>query len=216
VRRRRPAVAALAALLVAQVVLAGLVLTSPGPPAAAPPAPAVALSAGRAPAAPPVTPPVTAPVTADPAAGPEVDALRLEIPDLGLDVPLGTTTTDAAGVLVPPEEPGDAEWFTGSARPGDPGPAVVVGHVASRRGPGVFRRLAELGPRDEVVVHRGGTVARFRVTSVRTVPKTEFPTQEVYGPVPGPELRLITCGGGFDSTTRHYLDNVVVSAVLVP
>jgi LPXTG-site transpeptidase (sortase) family protein len=209
VRRRRPAVAALAALLVAQLVLAGLVLTPPGPPAAAPPAPAVALSAGRAPVAPPA-PAVEA------AVGPEVGALRLEIPDLGLDVPLGTTTTDAAGVLVPPEEPGDAEWFTGSARPGDPGPAVVVGHVASRRGPGVFRRLAELAPRDEVVVHRGGTVARFRVTSVRTVPKTEFPTQEVYGPVPGPELRLITCGGGFDTTTRHYLDNVVVSAVLVP
>ncbi len=209
-RGRRPAVAALAALLVAQLVLAGLVLTSPVPPTA--PAPAVALSAGRAPVAPPVAPPVVA----GPAAGPEVDALRLEVPDLGLDVPLGTTTTDAAGVLVPPEEPGDAEWFTGSARPGDPGPAVVVGHVASRQGPGVFRRLAELAPRDEVVVHRGGTVARFRVTSVRTVPKAEFPTQAVYGPVPGPELRLITCGGGFDTATRHYLDNVVVSAVLVP
>ncbi len=210
--RRRPAVAALTALLGAQVVLAGLVLTLP--PSAAPLAPPVALSAGRAPVAPPA--PVTPAAPAAPATGPEVGSLRLEIPALGLDVPLGGTTTDGAGVLVPPEEPEDAEWFTGSARPGDPGPSVVVGHVASRRGPGVFRRLAELGPRDEVVVHRGDAVVRFRVTSVRTVPKTEFPTQAVYGPVPGPELRLITCGGGFDTTTRHYLDNVVVSAVLVP
>ena len=46
-----------------------------------------------------------------------------------------------------------------------------------------------------------------------TVAKDAFPTQAVYGPTPGPELRLITCGGEFDHSARRYLSNVVVSAV---
>jgi hypothetical protein len=37
----------------------------------------------------------------------------------------------------------------------------------------------------------------------------------VYGPVPDPELRLITCGGAFDYATRHYLSNIVVYAAEV-
>jgi len=37
----------------------------------------------------------------------------------------------------------------------------------------------------------------------------------VYLPVLRPQLRLVTCGGSFDSSTGHYRDNVVVSADLV-
>ncbi|MFP5370771.1 MAG: class F sortase, partial [Actinomycetes bacterium] len=37
--------------------------------------------------------------------------------------------------------------------------------------------------------------------------------EQVYGPTPRAELRLITCGGEFDSGARSYRDNVVVSAV---
>ena len=42
--------------------------------------------------------------------------------------------------------------------------------------------------------------------------KDAFPTHEVYGPTPGAELRLITCGGEFDRAARSYRDNVVVYA----
>jgi hypothetical protein len=38
----------------------------------------------------------------------------------------------------------------------------------------------------------------------------------VYGPVPGPELRLITCGGEFDRSRQQYRDNVVVYAAAGP
>jgi hypothetical protein len=43
-------------------------------------------------------------------------------------------------------------------------------------------------------------------------PKSEFPTQRVYGNTETPELRLITCGGAFDEASGNYLDNVVVYA----
>ena len=58
-----------------------------------------------------------------------------------------------------------------------------------------------------------GTLAVFRVTIVRQFPKDSFPTSAVYGPAPDPELRLITCGGTFDSQLRGYLSNTVVYAV---
>jgi hypothetical protein len=37
----------------------------------------------------------------------------------------------------------------------------------------------------------------------------------VYGPVPTAQLRLITCGGTFDTATGHYLSNVIVFATLI-
>ncbi len=41
------------------------------------------------------------------------------------------------------------------------------------------------------------------------------PTQLVYGNTNHAALRLITCGGSFDFSTGHYVDNVVVFATLV-
>ena len=57
-----------------------------------------------------------------------------------------------------------------------------------------------------------GTIAVFEVTEVQMYAKDAFPTAAVYGAVPDPELRLITCGGTFDYTTRSYLSNTVVYA----
>ena len=51
------------------------------------------------------------------------------------------------------------------------------------------------------------------MTSIRTYPKTYFPTAAVCGPAPGAQLRLITCGGTFDQILHSYLSNVVVYAV---
>ncbi|HEY0717426.1 MAG TPA: class F sortase, partial [Streptosporangiaceae bacterium] len=57
-----------------------------------------------------------------------------------------------------------------------------------------------------------GSVAAFQVTEVRLYLKAHFPTAAVYGAAPGPELRLITCGGTFDFARHSYLSNVVVYA----
>ena len=58
-----------------------------------------------------------------------------------------------------------------------------------------------------------GSLAVFRVTAVRMYAKDKFPTRAVYGPTPDAELRLITCGGVFDSSLRTYLSNTVVYAI---
>ncbi len=109
-----------------------------------------------------------------------------------------------------------AGWYRYSPTPGEPGPAVLAGHVDSRRGPSVFFRLGALSPGARVTVTRtDGSQVVFVVTDVHRYPKTAFPTQLVYGRTAGPELRLVTCGGAFDARSGHYLDNVVVLATLV-
>ncbi len=152
--------------------------------------------------------------TTAPGPAPAVRAVALRIPDIGLEESLAEAGVDGAGVLVPPEDPAVAAWFTGSATPGDTGPSVVIGHVDSRAGPGVFARLDELDVDDRIEVLRSdGRTVGFRVVGIVLVDKDEFPTDLVYGPVPVPELRLITCGGEFDRARGHYDGNVVVTAV---
>lgn len=199
-RRRRTGATAGLAVAAAVVGLAGLTL--------------LLLTTVRLPTA-GVAPLGTVSVAAVPEPAP-VAATALRIPDLGVDVQLGEIDVDAAGVLVPPADPAVAGWFAGSPAPGDPGPSVIVGHVDSRAGPGVFFGLADIDLGAPVEVRRSdGRVATFRVVDVYDVPKDGFPTGRVYGPVPGPELRLITCGGEFDADARRYLRNVVVTAVPV-
>jgi sortase (surface protein transpeptidase) len=132
---------------------------------------------------------------------------------IGVKTQLVSLGLTAGGALQVPSSALVAGWYTASPRPGAIGPAIIVGHIDSRSGPGVFFRLPELRPGDQVYVTRSdGTLARFRVTSVQTYPKDHFPTQAVYGATPDAELRLITCGGAFDAATSHYLSNIVVYA----
>lgn len=122
-------------------------------------------------------------------------------------------------VEVPPLTPDSkAGWYKYSPIPGSTGPAVILGHVDSAEyGPGVFYELGAMRVGQTVTVTReDGTVAVFRVTRVARYPKAQFPTSEVYGNLDYPGLRLITCGGAFDSTVRSYEDNIVVYASLVP
>ncbi len=161
-----------------------------------------------------------APQTAPPQSaqpGPVARPVSLTIPQIGVKTTLTTLGLTKSGTIQVPSTTKVAGWYTRSPRPGAVGPAIILGHIDSYRGPGVFFRLSTLRPGDLVDVRRsdGSTVA-FRVTAVQSYPKDHFPTQAVYGATPDAELRLITCGGAFDSATGHYLSNVVVYATQAP
>jgi len=200
----RPAAAlALAAGLAAMAAGgAGLILTQTHP------------STPRWPAA-AVLPTPTGPIAARPGplAGPVAAPVALTIPAIGVRTSLIRLGLTASGALEVPPTAAIAGWYTGSPQPGAIGPAVIAGHIDSRRGPGVFFGLSRLRPGDLVYVRRADqTLVVFRVTLVRTYPKDQFPTGNVYGSTPDPELRLITCGGTFDPQLRSYLNNVIVYA----
>ncbi len=130
--------------------------------------------------------------------------VEAEIIDLGL-------LSD--GSLETPVDYGEAGWWAGGPTAGEAGPTVIVGHVDSFEGPAVFFRLSELEVGDEVVVTDAhGSSHRFRVTEVELYDKTDFPTDRVYGDTDDPTLRLVTCGGAFDSRERSYEANWVVFA----
>lgn len=140
----------------------------------------------------------------------------LRIPALGVDTPVMRLGLAADGtVQVPPVTDDDrAGWYRHSPTPGQVGPSVLLGHVTvGTHGDGVFRHLARLHRGDRIETRlENGAAAEFTVTAVRTVRKAEFPTDDVYGDVNRPELRLITCGG--PRVGEEYRDNVIVFAAL--
>ena len=139
----------------------------------------------------------------------------VSIPSIGVGTRLVRLGLNPDKTLQVPRNYSLAGWYTKGAAPGEVGPAVLVGHYDSVDGPAVFYRLKELQPGQKVHVRRAdGSTAKFVVDRVKRFGKDDFPTQEVYGDVERPELRLITCGGSFDHRTRHYRDNVVVFAHL--
>jgi hypothetical protein len=147
-----------------------------------------------------------------PAGGEQPAPEWLTVPAAGVSsslVPLGLTA-DGQQAVPPLEDQHQAGWFEGGPEPGEVGAAVIVGHVNGDGLPGVFANLTDVQAGDTVTVD-GRT---FTVYETATVPKHEFPRDEVYGPTDSPELRLITCGGVFDEAADSYAANVVVFARL--
>ncbi len=148
--------------------------------------------------------PTTAPLTGEPVA--------VRIPAIGVDADLDRLGLDSKGALEAP--PYDrAGWYAGGPRPGERGPAVIAAHVDSTTGPAVFFRLEALSAGDAVTVgYDDGTTVDLVVTGADRFSKSEFPTERVYGPTSGSDLRLITCIGRFDREAGSYDENLVVWA----
>jgi sortase (surface protein transpeptidase) len=144
----------------------------------------------------------------------------LAIPAIHVRAALLHVGQAADGTLaVPPPGPhyDQPAWYRYSPTPGARGPSVIVGHIDSKSGgPSVFFRLGELKRSDPIRVTRDdGSVAVFAVDDVRRFHKADFPSRLVYGNTDHAALRLITCGGPFDRTTGHYVDNIIVTATLL-
>ncbi|MEV6791987.1 class F sortase [Streptomyces sp. NPDC051320] len=191
----------------ALVLLAGVALVRTGAEGSGPPQPEAASVADGV-----VADPTPASVTALPASRPG----RVLIPAIGVDAPVAEVGRDKEGWIdaPPPENKNLAGWYTGSVTPGERGTAVVVGHVDNLSGPAVFFRLGELRIGAHIDVRRAdGRTAVFDVYRVRTFMKKGFPAQQVYGGTGRPELRVITCGGAY-ATSTGYDGNIVVFARL--
>jgi hypothetical protein len=150
------------------------------------------------------------------AAGPASDEgrpaepARLSIPALDVRADVQRVGSTETGLEVP--QVGRAGWFDEGPRPGEPGRAVIIGHLDSQNGPGLFALLPGVKNGTDVSIRdASGVVHRFRVVGKAQVPKATFPSGAVYGPSERPVLVLITCGGAYDPATG-YEDNVIVYA----
>ncbi len=160
---------------------------------------------------------------AGPSAGPAArplpvsEPVRVTVPSIGVDAPLTRLGLAANGSLAaPPEKDTNlAGWYAAGTAPGARGTALIAGHVDNHAGPAVFYRLGSVQKNHTIQIRRAdGRTALFTVDAVEVYQGDGFPDDKVYGPAARPELRLITCGGGFDEATQEYLGNVVVFAHL--
>ncbi|MEU6181673.1 class F sortase [Streptomyces coeruleorubidus] len=141
---------------------------------------------------------------------------RIRIPAIRVDAPLtGLGLTRTGSLDVPPAERKNlAGWYEAGTTPGERGTAIVAGHVDNADGPAVFYRLGSLTKGGTIEVdRRDGSVAVFTVDAIEVYAAKDFPDEKVYGAAPRPELRVITCGGGYSRGTG-YQGNVVVFAHL--
>jgi sortase (surface protein transpeptidase) len=142
--------------------------------------------------------------------------VRVTIPAIGVSAPVIPLGLNSDGTMQTPESYTVAGWFRPGPEPGERGAAIVVGHVDSHNGPGVFYRLRALRRGDRIgITLVNGEKLRFVVTSSRDVSKRHFPSALVYRRTKRSTLRLVTCGGRFDTSTGHYVNNHIVFAWLV-
>ncbi len=141
---------------------------------------------------------------------------HLRISRVGIDTDLISLGLNPdRSIEVPPDDAGaPAGWYRNLASPGEPGPAVILGHLDSPTDKGVFFNLGALREGDVVVVDRkDGSRATFTVDLVAAFSRDAFPTAGVYGATEHPALRLVTCGGRF-TRDGGYEDSVIVFASL--
>ncbi|WP_158088566.1 class F sortase [Thermoactinospora rubra] len=138
--------------------------------------------------------------------------VRVLVPRAGVDAPvIGLGGEDGHLGAPPAGEANLVGWDRQGPAPGDPGAAVLVGHLDTRAGPAVFARLRQVRPGDTVAVVRSDDrVAVYRVTGSQEAGKEDFPVRRVFRASPRPAIRLVTCGGRFDRVRHAYEDNLIV------
>lgn len=205
-RRRSPWGALALVMLTGLAMMRNGVDIQPGPPQPAP----AAVSEGRRVGAAPVPPAGLRPLAYAPAS-------RIRIESIDVDAPIMDVGLDREGWIdaPPAQDPNMAGWYQNGISPGQRGTSVIVGHVDNEAGPAVFYGLGSLKKGSHVEVTRyDGRVAVFEVYGIEVFSKEDFPGVRVYGDTGHPELRVITCGGGY-SKANGYDGNVVAFARLV-
>jgi len=139
---------------------------------------------------------------------------RISIPSAGVNTTIDAVGTDGGAIRVPAI--GLAGWWKGGPRPGERGRAVIIGHLDTARGPGLFAKVPGLRRGTVIdVTDRRGKRHGYRVVGRAQVQKNRFPTEQVYGGGSAKVLVLITCGGPYVQG-EGYRDNVLVYARASP
>jgi LPXTG-site transpeptidase (sortase) family protein len=156
-------------------------------------------------------------VAINPAAKPAADPspARLVISRIGVNARIEARGLDASRNMLTPKDFHDVAWYNLGPLPGQPGNALMNGHVDWWTGSAVFTRLSQLRPGDIITVVRGdGTRLSFKVTGRRVV-TADARVASLFAPSKVASLTLITCTGAWDPSILSATHRLLVSAVLV-
>lgn len=140
----------------------------------------------------------------------------LHVPRIGVNAPVEYVARDERGNMDVPNDPWNVAWYEPGTVPGEPGNAVLAGHVDSQSGPAVFWYLKELVPGDHIYVTTvAGEELTFVVVEVAAYDVADVPVRRIFGGTDDRNLNLITCEGTFDQSARDYDQRRVIYTTLV-
>lgn len=124
---------------------------------------------------------------------------RIEIPELGVNAPVDPLGLLDNGEMAVPESIDDTSWYEPGYKAGEPGNAVIAGHVSDTVDPGVFSELHTLNEGDEIIIHgTEGEMLTFTVYGKELYDADEAPVDKIFGYSHRSLLNLITCEGVYD------------------
>lgn len=147
-----------------------------------------------------IAPPVAAPA-------PE-QGMHIAIASLGINAPVVEVGETAAGNMEIPDAPWVVGLYKNGPKPGEEGNSVLAGHLGAPGQKSVFTNLVQLKVGDIVMVGEGADKIAFRVTNTLVTTPAAAPLNDIFGPVKGAHLNLITCAGTWDG--KSYDQRLVV------
>jgi sortase (surface protein transpeptidase) len=162
--------------------------------------------------------PAAPPVQARPAGTVNSNApVKLVIPKIGVNTGVESVGNDRRGAMATPSGFFAVGWYDLGVVPGDPGNAVIAGHLDSAvYGAAVFWKLGDLVPGDRIQVQLpANRILTFVVERTAVYPYDNAPLREIFGPGGVPRLNLITCAGVFDRSSHNYDRRLVVYSRLL-
>jgi LPXTG-site transpeptidase (sortase) family protein len=162
------------------------------------------------------SPSLAAPLTAaTPVARVDQTPARLVIPAIGVDARIEARGLDSNRDLATATDFRNVAWYDLGPRPGDPGNAILNGHVSWWTGDAVFTHLARLRIGDRINITRAdGVAVTFKVTGKQVV-DANARIGSLFAPSSRSTLTLITCTGVWNPFTQSDTRRVLVSASLV-
>jgi Sortase domain len=140
----------------------------------------------------------------------------LTIPKIGTSAPIESLSLTSGDSLHAPFRWMDAGWYSRGPRPGEPGNAVMFGHLDSYTGPAVFWSLNTLQPGDSIsIAYRDGRRLTFRVMWQHVYPTTQMPQSWMFGANRQRGVIIFTCAGIFHSGGTGYDHKLVIFARLI-
>ncbi|WP_257349503.1 class F sortase [Pseudalkalibacillus decolorationis] len=145
-----------------------------------------------------------------------INPVTIDIPAIDVKADIEHVGKLPDGRMGVPDNTDNVAWYEPGTKPGDPGNAVIAGHVDDLTSPAVFYNLHKLEKGDKIHVKgKKGKTLTFEVYKKKIFPRLDAPLLDIFGFTYASTLNLITCTGEYNPETTERADRLVVYTKLV-
>jgi LPXTG-site transpeptidase (sortase) family protein len=139
---------------------------------------------------------------------------RLRVPSIGVDAQVESIGQKSDGSMGTPSSFERAAWYKLGSKPGEPGNAVIDGHVNNAlTSAGVFEHLPKVSIGDIVEVSdEAGHKITYRVREINEYAPNDAPLKSIFATSGPSQVVLITCDGEWDPSAHQFNKRLVVVA----